>query len=47
MTMLPSEPLMSESEFPKDGILWRSYDAAIDLLNERTRPMLSFVVDYD
>ena len=47
MTMSPSDQLMSESEFPKDGILWRSYDATVDLLNERTRPVLAFVIDYD
>lgn len=38
---------MSKSEFPKDGILWQSYDATITLLNERTRPVLAFVLDYD
>ncbi len=47
MTMPPNDPLKSEPEFPEDGILWRSYDAAIDLLNERTRPVLAFVVDHD
>ena len=32
---------------PKDGILWRSYDATVDLLNERSRPVLAFVIDHD
>jgi hypothetical protein len=38
---------MPEFEFPKDGILWRSYDDTIALLNEKTRPVFVFVMDYD
>jgi hypothetical protein len=38
---------MPEFDFPKVGILWRSYEDTIILLNERTRPVLAFVMDYD
>ena len=47
MTRIPSDRLMPEFEFPKEGILWRSYEDTIILLNERTRPVLAFVLDYD
>jgi hypothetical protein len=48
MTNSPNDPIVSAAEFPKDGILWLGYDATIDLLNEeRTRPVLAFVIDFD
>jgi len=47
MARIPTDPLMPEFEFPKDGILWRSYDDTIILINEKTRSVLAFVMDYD
>jgi hypothetical protein len=38
---------MPEFGFPKDGIVWRSYDDTIDLLNTRQRPVLLLVLDGD
>jgi hypothetical protein len=43
----PLDPLRPEFKSPKDGILWRSYDDTITILNEKTRPVLAFVMDYD
>ena len=45
MARIPSDPLIPEFEFPKNGILWRSFDDTITLLNEKTRPVLVFVRD--
>jgi hypothetical protein len=45
--MATSDSHTPESEFPKDGILWRSYDAAIALLDKKARPVLVFVIDCD
>jgi hypothetical protein len=47
MDKTPRDPLRGEFEFPKDGILWRSYEDTIALLNEKTRPVLAFVMDQD
>ncbi len=47
MAMVPTDPLIPKSEFPKDSILWRGYDDTVRLLNEKTRPVLAFVIDYD
>lgn len=47
MNETSADPLILDDDFPKDGILWRSFDDTIVLLNERTRPVLAFVADYD
>src|SRR5438132_4481493 len=40
-----SNCFMPEFAFPKDGILWRSYDETIALLKEKPRPVFAFVLD--
>jgi len=45
---IPTSDLhVPESKFPRDGILWRDYDATIVALEERARPVLAFVIDQD
>ena len=47
MAEMSSDSPSSGPEFPEGGILWRSYDATIALLEERARPVLAFVEDHD
>ena len=47
MDKILSDTHISEFEFPKEGILWRSYEDTIALLRDKTRPVLAFVMDYD
>jgi hypothetical protein len=40
--------ILSASEFPDKGILWRGWDdATLSIINEKQRPVLLFVADTD
>ena len=47
MASIPTDPLVPDFELPKDGILWRGYDDTLTEINEKARPVLAFVMDYD
>ena len=47
MVTTPRDSRIPEFEFPKEGILWRSFDDTINLLKEKARPVLVFVMDHD
>lgn len=38
---------MPEFKSTPEGIIWRSYDDTINLLREKSRPVLAFVLDHD
>ena len=46
MNEIQSDPHITDDDLLKDGVLWRSFDETVILLNERTRPVLAFVLDH-